>query len=181
MWRAGFKTLQRTEAKHHREPRNKSTDSLNINSLKHLMKIGNWKLKIVILALLLFSWSEYTHAAVTGLTRPSNYLGLVGHWTFDGKDTPGRALDVSGQANHGNLVSMSTSTSRAPGKIGQGLRFDGVNDAINTGSDMIGTGEDSISAWINPRSFALSGNDSRIVTNDKTILTMRSSNSTIGI
>ncbi|HEY4478915.1 MAG TPA: LamG-like jellyroll fold domain-containing protein, partial [Candidatus Paceibacterota bacterium] len=119
----------------------------------------------------------------TGSGQASNplSLGLVGHWTFDGKDTPGRALDVSGQANHGNLVNMSTSTSRAPGKIGQGLRFDGVNDAINTGSDMIGTGEDSISAWINPRSFALSGNDSRIVTNDKTILTMRSSNSTIGI
>src|SRR3989338_6694818 len=154
MWRAGFKTLQRTEAKHHREPRNKSTDSLNINSLKHLMKIGNWKLKIVILALLLFSWSEYTHAAVTGLTRPSNYLGLVGHWTFDGKDTPGRALDVSGQANHGNLVSMSTSTSRVPGKIGQGLKFDGVNDEINldnlTNFDFSQENQFTISTWLFP-------------------------------
>src|SRR3989338_10293663 len=111
MWRAGFKTLQRTEAKHHREPRNKSTDSLNINSLEHLMKIGNWKLKIAILALLLFSWSEYTHAAVTGLTRPSNYLGLVGHWTFDGKDVQGGTIrDISGNNNHGSAIHIATST-----------------------------------------------------------------------
>src|SRR3989344_6072649 len=57
--------------------------------------------------------------------------GLVGHWTFDGKDTPGRANDISGQGNHGNLVAMSTSTSRVPGKIGQAFKFDGVNDVIS--------------------------------------------------
>src|SRR3990167_5525331 len=120
------------------------------------MKIGNWKLEIVILALLLFSCSEYTHAAVTGLTRPSNYLGLVGHWTFDGKDTPGRALDVSGQANHGNLVSMSTSTSRVPGKIGQGLKFDGVNDYVNagTGASLNLTNIGTVSAWVKHTSKA---------------------------
>src|SRR3989338_9733136 len=109
------------------------------------MKIGNWKLEIVILALLLFSWSEYTHAAVTGLTRPSNYLGIVGYWTFDGKDMPqGRANDISGNNNHGSLVGMSTTThsdgknasttAYVAGKIGQGLRFDGVNDYLSIGN-----------------------------------------------
>jgi len=63
-----------------------------------------------------------------------NNLGLVGHWTFDGKDVAtGRSLDMSGNGNHGSLVGMATSTSRVVGKIGQALRFDGVDDYVNIG------------------------------------------------
>ena len=60
--------------------------------------------------------------------------GLVGLWSFDGKDMNWRtnkALDRSGQGNDGELVNMSTSTSPVSGKIGQGMSFDGVNDYVS--------------------------------------------------
>ena len=59
--------------------------------------------------------------------------GLVGYWTFDGKDTnwaTGVTLDKSSLGNNGQLISMSTTTSPVPGKLGQGLKFDGVNDYV---------------------------------------------------
>ena len=61
--------------------------------------------------------------------------GLVGYWTFDGKDMlNGVALDKSGNFATGTLVSIATSTFYAPGKIGQGLNFDGVDDYVNIGA-----------------------------------------------
>lgn len=88
----------------------------------------------------------------TGLSN-----GLVGWWTFDGKDVPnGRANDVSGNANHGTLTSIATSTFYVPGKIGQGFRFDGVDDYINTGAtSMTGVTSITVSAWVkaNPVDF----------------------------
>jgi len=72
-----------------------------------------------------------SEASTLGLTRAQNNLGLVGYWTFDGKDIPGLALDRSGQGNNGNLVNMSTSSSRVAGKLGQALNFDGVDDSVN--------------------------------------------------
>ena len=41
----------------------------------------------------------------------------------------------------------------ATGRIGQGMKFDGVDDMVNTGADMIGTGADSVCAWIYPKSI----------------------------
>jgi len=74
-------------------------------------------------------------AASTNLSRAKNNLGLVGYWTFDGKDLlTGLALDRSGQGNNGALVAMSTSTSRVQGKLGQALKFDGVNDYVDVGN-----------------------------------------------
>jgi hypothetical protein len=56
--------------------------------------------------------------------------GLVGWWTFDGKDISGvQAYDRSGNGNRGILTSGPV---RGIGKIGQGLNFDGVNDYITT-------------------------------------------------
>ncbi|MGB5019049.1 MAG: LamG domain-containing protein, partial [Candidatus Moraniibacteriota bacterium] len=55
--------------------------------------------------------------------------GLVGYWTFDGKDTPwssssaGTATDRSGNSNTGTLTNMSQSTSPTIGKLGQALNF----------------------------------------------------------
>ncbi len=63
--------------------------------------------------------------------------GLVGHWTFDGKDTNwtssfvGTTKDSSGNNNTGNFSQMGRATSTIIGKIGQGLTFHG-NDVINT-------------------------------------------------
>ncbi|MCI0557564.1 MAG: LamG domain-containing protein [Nitrososphaera sp.] len=87
--------------------------------------------------------------------------GLVGHWTFDGKDTAWNSnttQDKSGQGNTGTITNMSTTTSPVPGKLGQGMQFDGVNDMINGASasslDNIGNGTNgdglTVSAWIFP-------------------------------
>src|SRR3990167_6889266 len=91
-------------------------------------------LKIVFAALLFFFGAANANAST--INRPPNYIslksGLVGHWTFDGKDlNTGAAMDASGQGNHGALVNMSTSTSRVPGKFGQALKFDGVDDRVS--------------------------------------------------
>jgi len=78
--------------------------------------------------------------------------GLVGWWTFDGKNThwdTATTDDLSGNGNTGALISMSTSSTPIAGKIGQALKFDGVNDGVSTPYD-IGTGDISVCAWINP-------------------------------
>jgi hypothetical protein len=64
-----------------------------------------------------------------------NKTGLVGYWSFDGKDMDwgaNRATDLSGQVNHGMLINMSTSSSPVIGISGQAFKFDGVNDRILT-------------------------------------------------
>jgi large repetitive protein len=50
----------------------------------------------------------------------------VGYWTFDGPSIDwhtNTVADMSGQGNTGTLVSMSTTSSPSPGKIGQALTF----------------------------------------------------------
>ena len=92
-------------------------------------------------------------ACTTGLS-----CGLVGYWTFDGKDTnwaTNKTNDLSGNGNTGTMVSMSTSTSPVKGKVGQGLKFDGVDDYVNigTGVPMASSTDLTISAWVYPRSW----------------------------
>ncbi len=102
--------------------------------------------------------------------------GLVGWWTFDGKDiTNGRANDISGQGNHGNLVNIATSTFYAQGKVGQAFNFDGSNDQITTASDFIGTTAITASAWVYPRTLGQSSTG-RIIDNGKFIVEMNTSN-----
>jgi hypothetical protein len=79
--------------------------------------------------------------------------GLVGLWSFDGPDMFTNVRDGSGQGNHGNLISFgATSTVVTPGRIGQGLKFDGSNDYIES----VDIGEiDSataltVCAWVQP-------------------------------
>jgi len=86
---------------------------------------------------------------------PVNALksGLVGYWTFDGKDTnwgTNKTNDLSGQGNTGTLTNMSTTTSPVVGKIGQGLKFDGADDYVNVGDVAVVDNSNtqlSISAW----------------------------------
>jgi hypothetical protein len=50
--------------------------------------------------------------------------GAIGYWTFDGGSIDWRTntvADMSGQGNTGSLISMSTTSSPIPGKIGQAL------------------------------------------------------------
>lgn len=87
-------------------------------------------------------------------TTPTNFLtdGLVGHWTFDGKDmnwTTGTLSDKSSQGNNGQVVGMSTTTTPTIGKIGQAFDFDGVNDQVNIDSPVYPANTNwSISAWV---------------------------------
>ena len=87
----------------------------------------------------LYDLGATTHINTTLTTNPDLKSGLVGHWTFDGKDivasTTANAVDAtdrSGSANNGTLTGFGNNTSTTtPGKIGQALSFDGVNDYVN--------------------------------------------------
>ncbi|OHA45306.1 MAG: hypothetical protein A3G59_00875 [Candidatus Taylorbacteria bacterium RIFCSPLOWO2_12_FULL_47_20] len=66
-------------------------------------------------------------------TNSGKISGLVGHWTFDGPDLLQNVRDRSLQGNRGLFIpgaSGNTSTTTAPGKIGQALSFDGVDDKV---------------------------------------------------
>ncbi len=83
--------------------------------------------------------TAFTNAPGTSLQNGSSLSsGLVGYWTFDGKDTPwtsataATAIDKSGNGNTGTLTNMSQSTSPVPGKIGQALKFNGSNSYVRT-------------------------------------------------
>lgn len=94
---------------------------------------------------------------VTLASTPVNFLtnGLVGYWSFDGSKTnwaTGQVTDSSGGGNTGSMISMSTTTSPAQGKMGQALSFDGDNDHIvvpDPGSSSLDITDDmTISTWI---------------------------------
>jgi hypothetical protein len=95
--------------------------------------------------------------------------GLVGHWTFDGKDsvwsdaTTGSFTDRSGNGNTGSDVNMERATAPVAGKIGQAMKFDGVDEAMDAGtaSAMQIVGPITVSAWINPTSFNATNASSR--------------------
>ena len=75
--------------------------------------------------------------------------GLVGWWTFDGNRLISNVTDSSGSGNNGLMTNFAaTSTVVTPGKLGQALRFDGVNDIVKTPQLSTGTGPFSISAWV---------------------------------
>jgi hypothetical protein len=88
--------------------------------------------------------------------------GLVGYWTFDGKDTPwtsssaGTATDRSGNGNTGTLTNMSRATSPVSGKLGQALNFDGVDDYASTPLDLTSSSF-TLSAWVKSTNTANNG------------------------
>jgi hypothetical protein len=100
---------------------------------------------LIILALL-FPFSAYA-----GLNN-----GLVGYWPLDKRDTPWTSAtaattkDRSGNGNTGTLTNMSQATSPVTGKIGQALKFDGVDDYIDAGtsSSVKPSFPFSVSTWI---------------------------------
>src|SRR3990167_7684316 len=119
-------------------------------------------IKLSIIAIMLFGVYHYSEASFTISRPPTNNLGLVGHWTFDGKNVVnGVALDSSGNGNNGNLINIATSTFYSYGKIGQGFNFDGVDDYVNIGNKEIIDSETaaSICFWMkyNPSSVTEDG------------------------
>ena len=112
-------------------------------------------------------------AKVNTSQNPAGSLtqGLIGWWTFDGKNLINNVADSSGAGNTGyfrmgTTGNTATSSAVVAGKIGQGLNFDGLSDQIITGSDFIGTSPITITAWIRPTS--LRAGAPRIVDNTKT-------------
>lgn len=85
------------------------------------------------------------------LTTPTGVdTGLKGYWSFNGSDINGTtAYDRSGSGNNGTLTNGPT---RAIGKIGQALSFDGGDDRVDIGTsaafDNLNT--KTVSAWIKP-------------------------------
>jgi hypothetical protein len=74
--------------------------------------------------------------ASTNTAGGSLTSGLVGLWSFDGKDVnwaTGTAFDRSGAGNNGSLISMSTTSSPTIGKIGQALKFNGSTTYVDLG------------------------------------------------
>lgn len=87
--------------------------------------------------------------------------GLVGHWTFDGRDLNGTtAYDRSPVGTNTGTISGAVT---AIGKMGQALKFDGVNDYIsvsyNSSLELPDAGG-SVSCWF--KISSKSGQDSRI-------------------
>lgn len=93
--------------------------------------------------------------------------GLVGLWSFNGPDydissTTAEALDRSGQGNHGNAIGGPVPTI---GKVGQALKFDGVDDYVDMGlrPSLDNLTQLSVCAWVKPAS----------ITTDDIIITKR--------
>jgi hypothetical protein len=66
--------------------------------------------------------------------KPQPYLipsGLIGYWSFNGPDFTDKVYDRSGQNNHGYVVGAATSSVKGIGKMGQGVKFDGVDDEVD--------------------------------------------------
>jgi hypothetical protein len=82
--------------------------------------------------------------------------GLVGHWTFDGKDMLSNVVDRSGSGYHGWLVGF-TSTTTTAGRMGQAMSFNGatsyVQMATSTPIFPFATGNFSATAWIKTNSL----------------------------
>ncbi len=106
-----------------------------------------------LLSVSLLSFSASPAFALTSLnTSNANVVknGLVGWWTFDGKNmTNTTATDVSGSGNTGALTSMTKTGSAAAGKIGQALKFNGVDQTVRIpNSASINPSTITVSAWI---------------------------------
>jgi len=90
--------------------------------------------------------------------------GIVGHWTFDGKDTTTTtALDRSGQNNTGTFTGFTRATNAKAGKLGQGMSFDGTNDYVDMGDVLDQTGSFTLSAWVKRAGDSITGNASTII------------------
>jgi hypothetical protein len=116
----------------------------------------------------LYQWNASRAALKVNTSQNFNTNGLVGHWTFDGADTPwssssaGTTLDTSGNGYTGTLTNMNQATSPVDGKIGQALNFDGVNDHVNLGTPAAlgftgASSEFTIIAWLKPTATARVG------------------------
>src|SRR5262249_9038949 len=110
---------------------------------------------LAIVATVLLTLPAITEAAIHLGDPNTAFLtqGLVGYWPLDGAVTnwtSNTTQDLSGNANTGSLVSMSTSSSPVPGKIGQAMKFNGSNDITVSDNSSLDPTSVTVSAWIKP-------------------------------
>jgi hypothetical protein len=114
--------------------------------------------------------SPLAHAATIGVSPSAPSIattscssglscGLVGYWTFDGKDTvwtsatAATTKDKSGSGNTGTLTNMNIATAPVAGKVGQGLRFDGSTNYVSVSNTISSR---SVAFWIKSASSSAS-------------------------
>lgn len=100
----------------------------------------------------------YQQSSATINSSQNNKMtdGLVGLWSFDGKDISGTtAFDRSGQGNHGTIVGAKPTI----GKIGQALGFNGSNSYAETAPSNFNINGNimSMSVWVNPLNYINDG------------------------
>ncbi len=114
-------------------------------------------LSLILLPFVLYYTYQWTQAGTTinttVTTNDDLENGLVLHYTFDGPDMTlasgtREVLDISGSNNHGNWMNHATTT--VPGKLGQAINFDGVDDYVTKGTGVAFTKTSSFSgsAWV---------------------------------
>jgi len=141
--------------------KSQTNHKFEIQNLKRFWSFEFGILKLFVICILLFGILGIKDAnAGTILQRPLYFgltNGLVGSWSFDAPDMAGNiAYDRSGQGNNGTLTN---GPARAPGKVGQALKFDGSDDYVNAGSgnSLFPTGPVTITAWVNLRAYGAQG------------------------
>lgn len=93
----------------------------------------------------------------TDLVKAQLRTGLVGHWTFDGKDWASNilTLDKSGSNNNGILNGGVT---KVNGKIGQAVKFDGSTGYINGGATgIIANNNYTYATWVKFKTLPADG------------------------
>ncbi len=109
----------------------KNLDTSYFNGAVDDVRIYNRALSATEIATLYGSGAQKINASQT-TTGTSLDSGLVGMWSFDGKDLNGTtAYDRSGQGNNGTLTNGPVP---AIGKVGQALRLDGSDDYMDFGT-----------------------------------------------
>jgi len=112
-------------------------------------QLGAYPLTVTVTDARGLSVSTTTLISVLG----SSTDGLVNWWKFD--ETSGTVAADSAGTNTDTLLNFNfTSTSGwTPGRIGNALAFDGVNDYVSLDSTKLAlTNNFSVSSWLNPRS-----------------------------
>lgn len=87
------------------------------------------------------------NSIANGSLNDSVTNGLIGMWSFDGADVSDKIYDRSGSGFHGGFFNGATSSAKVRGKIGQALRFDGVDDYVLLPDIIEGLSTASASVW----------------------------------
>jgi hypothetical protein len=80
---------------------------------------------------------------------------LIAWWKLD-EGSGSTTMDSSG---HGHAATLANGPAWVPGRFGDGLSFDGIDDQVyaGTSADLDLTSSFTITAWINPRSYGGGG------------------------